>query len=160
MFNLPGQSPNFSKPDDFPLFQTPAPDSALAARRTPYTAIVHIWRKPGVRPKAFQEHHFEKNEMPYLRQIAGDTFPVCHTRLCLKRSEDGDNDAKMVRGEQSGFTFDAVVMLEFTDKDHADRFLALTHEPSHLQMYENHPLVPDRSKSRAILLDTTYVTRP
>jgi len=125
----------------------------------PYTALVHIWRKPGVSPKAFQDH-FEKNEMPYLRQIAGDTFPIKHTRYYLKRAEEEGNEADLVRGEQTDFTFDAVVLLEFTEKEHADRFLERTHEPSHLQMYEDHPLMPDRSKSRAVLLDSIYVTLP
>ncbi|KAI0890810.1 hypothetical protein F4806DRAFT_347872 [Annulohypoxylon nitens] len=122
-----------------------------------YTALVHLYRKPGASPKAFQEY-FEQNEIPVLKKIGGEHFPISHKRLYLKRSEDGDHEATLHRGQQGDFPYDAVVLLEFESQDHCAKFLSLTHEPEHLKTYD-HPLMPDRSKSVSVILDQVYEAR-
>ncbi|KAB8345949.1 hypothetical protein FH972_023001 [Carpinus fangiana] len=124
-----------------------------------YSLIALIRRKPGVKPQEFQDH-FEVNEIPVLRKLAGDTFPLAHQRIYLKRSEEGDNPADVLVGGQEDFPFDAVVLMEFEDKAHADRFFNLAHAEDHIRSFEVHPLMPDRSKSRGVVVSKKYITTP
>lgn len=124
-----------------------------------YSIIALIQRKPTATPKEFQDH-FETNEVPVLKRIGGEDFPLAHTRIYLDRAEDGDHLANVLVGKDSDFPFDAVVLMEFEDKAHADRFFDKAHAPDHLKTFEIHPLMPDRTKSRGVVVSKKYVTTP
>ncbi|KIM94090.1 hypothetical protein OIDMADRAFT_60927 [Oidiodendron maius Zn] len=123
-----------------------------------YTAVVFFSRKPGVSPAAFQEY-FEKNQVPILKKTAGDAFPIKHTRIYLQRSEEGDCPADIIFGNQDDFTFDAIALLEFEDASAGKRFTDATHKPEYLDRFDDVPLLPDRSKRRAALVNKVYETR-
>lgn len=124
----------------------------------PYTALVFFTRKPGTSPKEFQ-HYFENNQVPFLKQSAGDAFPVSHTRIYIKRSEEGDNPAEVLVGSQDQFNFDGIALMEFEDAADGKRFTDATHQPETLAKFENNPNLPDRTKARAVVVDQIYVTK-
>ncbi|KAF3771162.1 hypothetical protein M406DRAFT_354713, partial [Cryphonectria parasitica EP155] len=121
-----------------------------------YTGLVHLYRKPEASPKAFQEY-FEQNEIPILKAIGGEHFPISHKRIYLKRSEEGNRELELHSGKQEDFPYDAVVLMEFESKEHATKFLSMTHEPEHLKAFD-HPLMPDRTKSVSVIIDRIYET--
>lgn len=127
----------------------------------PYSALVLFSRKPGVSPKEFEEY-FESHQVPHLKSTAGEGFPVTHTRVYLQRSEEGPDFKAVIlpnRGSESDFPFDGLAIMEFEHKAHADLFLERTHTDEQLSKFQGNPLLPDRTKARAVMVSGVYVTK-
>jgi hypothetical protein len=123
-----------------------------------YGVLVCFSRKEGVSPAEFQSY-FESHQIPLLKETAGDAFPVSHTRMYLKRSEDGDCAADVLRGTQDDFKFDGVVLMQFADEAHFQKFIDTTHTDEQLNRFMENPKLPDRSKAMGVLLSNIYVTK-
>lgn len=107
-----------------------------------YGVLVYFSRKGGVSSAVFQSY-FESHRIPVLKRTAGDTFPVSHTRMHLKRSEDGNCDTDMLRGMQDNFKFDGVVLMQFEDEAHFRRFIDTTNAEEQLDRFMEEPTLPD-----------------
>ncbi|KAI1741712.1 EthD domain-containing protein [Xylaria scruposa] len=89
----------------------------------PYSVLIFAYRKPGTMPEQFKAH-YEGIHVPLVRELAGASFPLSHTRRYLHRSENhADSNtarnpstpATVLIGTQNDFDYDAFAELTFED---------------------------------------------
>lgn len=132
----------------------------------PYTILIFAYRKPGTTPEQFRAH-YENTHVPLIRELAGEHFPVSHTRRYVQRApgegegteRNADYPATVLLGSQADFDYDAFAELAFSDATHFQAFFGLTQQPENaarIAADEEHFL--DRSKMPVVVLGETTVT--
>jgi hypothetical protein len=83
------------------------------------SVLIFADRKPGTTPEQFQKHYEEKH-MPLIKELAGDQFPLSHTRRYIQRTEgkgstehNAGYPATILVGEQADFDCDCCAELVF-----------------------------------------------
>jgi hypothetical protein len=111
--------------------------------------LLFAYRKPGTTPEHFY-NYYENVHMKLIKELAGDTFPLSHTRRYVHRTEAAvaaatpDAEAKastsgtvrnagypatVFRGEQADFEYDCCVEIVFEDQAAVQAFTARMAEP-------------------------------
>ncbi|GME48448.1 EthD domain-containing protein [Neofusicoccum parvum] len=85
----------------------------------PYTVLIFAYRKPGLTPEEFK-NHYENVHVPLIKSIAGDKFPLSHTRSYIHRTESKEDQgnsfpATVLAGTQDDFCYDAISEMKFKD---------------------------------------------
>ncbi|OTA92589.1 hypothetical protein M434DRAFT_396357 [Hypoxylon sp. CO27-5] len=113
-------------------------------------------RKAGTTPEVFKAH-YENTHIPLLKQVAGASFPQSHTRHYIHRAE---GQAHVLLGTQGDFDYDVVVELTFADQEAFKAYTAATHSGENgAKISADEDSFLDRSKSRAVILGSTEVTK-
>ncbi|KAF1972134.1 hypothetical protein BU23DRAFT_166488, partial [Bimuria novae-zelandiae CBS 107.79] len=83
----------------FPIF----PNRPMQVKMT-FSLLLFITRKPTLTPAEFKAH-WDNTHVELLKSIAGDKFPLTHTRRYIARTEDnGTWNAAVIAGTQDDFT--------------------------------------------------------
>ncbi|KAI8962038.1 EthD domain-containing protein [Daldinia sp. FL1419] len=132
-----------------------------------FTILFFATRKPGVSPEEFKEN-FENVQMPLLREVSGEHFPLSHTRRYIRRTEgegkgttrNASTPAQVLVGSQADFDYDVVSQLVFQDAAAFQAFMAFAHTPEKAaRVVANEELFMDRAQTRAVVLGATEVTK-
>ncbi|KAI0900632.1 EthD domain-containing protein [Annulohypoxylon nitens] len=122
----------------------------------PFSVLFLATRKAGTTPEAFKEH-YENTHIPLIKSVAGSAFPVTHTRHYIHRAE---GQAHVLLGTQGDFDYDVVVELAFADQAAFQAYAAATHSgDAQAKISADEESFIDRSKSRAVILGSTEVTK-
>lgn len=70
----------------------------------PFTIVLFAWRKPNTSPAEFK-HHYETTHLPLLKSIAGERFPLTHTRHYIQRTSGDNADSDMSNDTHPAVTF-------------------------------------------------------
>lgn len=96
----------------------------------PYTLVLLVTRKAGLTPTEFK-NHWESIHIPLLKAIAGNDFPLSHTRHYTEHKSDTSSwyppETRKFSGPDN-FEFDALAVLTFANKAHWERFLVKSME--------------------------------
>lgn len=88
-----------------------------------FKILLIVYRKPGLTPDEFKQKY--ENHVQLVKRLAGDDFPLSHTRRYIARTvvDEADGDgvnaktpATVIIGSQDAFPYDAVAELTFTDQ--------------------------------------------
>ncbi|KAI1371359.1 hypothetical protein F4677DRAFT_313571 [Hypoxylon crocopeplum] len=98
--------------------------------------LMLIYRRPDLTPNQFRKH-YEEIHMPLTREVAGNTFPLSHTRQYIPRSAmPQDSPAGKERylaivagGNPADVQVDCVTELIFRDKEHLQSYFEMPHAP-------------------------------
>ncbi|KAI1774305.1 hypothetical protein F4818DRAFT_419551 [Hypoxylon cercidicola] len=98
--------------------------------------LMLIYRKPDQTPEQFRKH-YEEIHMPLTKDLAGDTFPLSHTRRYIPRpasapdSSTGTKEypAVVLGGNPADVEVDCVTELIFRDKEHMQSYFVLPNAP-------------------------------
>ncbi|KAI0139527.1 hypothetical protein F4776DRAFT_616600 [Hypoxylon sp. NC0597] len=98
--------------------------------------LMLVYRRPDLTPEQFRKH-YEEIHMPLTREVAGDTFPLSHTRRYIPRSAtpqdttDGKEKypAIVAGGNPADVQVDCVTELIFRDKEHLQSYFEMPHAP-------------------------------
>ncbi|KAI2621590.1 hypothetical protein GGR54DRAFT_599089 [Hypoxylon sp. NC1633] len=98
--------------------------------------LMLIYRNPAMTPEEFQRH-YEEIHMPEFLKVAGDTFPLSHTRRYIPRSAKPQDSsagkepypAVVIGGNQADAQIDCVTELIFRDREHMQSYFELPHAP-------------------------------
>ncbi|KAI1454129.1 EthD domain-containing protein [Annulohypoxylon moriforme] len=122
----------------------------------PFSVLFLATRKAGTTPESFKEH-YETVHIPLLKSAAGAAFPQTHTRHYIHRAE---GQAHVLLGTQGDFDYDVVVELAFADQAAFQAYAAATHSgDAQAKISADEESFIDRSKSRAVILGSTEVTK-
>ncbi|KAJ5092971.1 hypothetical protein N7456_008832 [Penicillium angulare] len=118
--------------------------------------LLFAYRKPGLSPLQFKTH-YEDIHVPLIKSLAGDDFPVLHSRRYLHRGNDlNDNNeypATVFVGDQDSFKYDAICELVFNSQEAMERFRDKTGTPEAKAALEEDELkFLDRTKLKIVLL--------
>lgn len=89
-----------------------------------HSLLLFASRKPGTTPEQFQTYYEEKH-IHLIKELAGDDFPLSHTRRYVHRTEvqgkgsterNPDHPASVFVGEQADFDYDCCSELIFADE--------------------------------------------
>ncbi|KAI6080829.1 hypothetical protein F4821DRAFT_265511 [Hypoxylon rubiginosum] len=98
--------------------------------------LMLIYRKPDLNPEQFRKH-YEEIHMPLTKDLAGETFPLSHTRRYIPRptpapdasSGTGEYPAIVLGGNPADVGVDCVTELIFRDKEHMQSYFVLPDAP-------------------------------
>lgn len=131
-----------------------------------HTVLIFAYRKPGSTPEQFRAH-YEGKHVPLVKEIAGEHFPLSHTRRYIHRSEgtgegterNAKYPATVLLGSQVDFDYDAFAELTFTDVTHFQNFFAATQQPENAaRIAADEENFLDRSKMPVVVLGETVST--
>lgn len=131
-----------------------------------YSVLIFAYRKPGTTPEQFRSH-YEGVHVPLVKEIAGEHFPLAHTRRYLHRSEgtgegterNANHPATVLMGSQADFDYDAFAELSFTDLAHFQTFFGITQQPENAaRIAADEEQFLDRSKMPVVVLGETVST--
>ncbi|KAI1099713.1 EthD domain-containing protein [Jackrogersella minutella] len=121
-----------------------------------FSVLFLATRKAGTTPEAFKAH-YEGTHIPLLKELAGANFPQTHTRYYIHRAE---GQAHVLLGTQGDFDYDVAVQLTFADQAGFQAYAAATHSgDAAAKISADEDSFLDRSKSRAVILGSTEVTK-
>ncbi|KAI0424466.1 EthD domain-containing protein [Xylaria sp. FL1042] len=134
----------------------------------PYSVLIFAYRKPGTTPNQFKAH-YEGVHVPLIRDLAGASFPLSHTRRYLHRSEnqtDGNTarnpstPATVLLGTQDDFDYDAITELTFEDAAAFQTFFGLMQQPEiAAKIAADEETFLDRTRMPVVVLGDTTETR-
>lgn len=124
-----------------------------------FSFLLFITRKPSLSPDEFKTH-WDTKHVELLRTIAGEHFPLTHTRRYIARtSHDGNWPASILVGAQEDFTYDGIAELVFPNEAAFRAFFAVVSEPeAAAQIAEDEEAFIVREKMKAVVLGDTSVT--
>jgi hypothetical protein len=97
-----------------------------------FRVLLFIYRKPGLSFEWFRSA-YENVHVPLVRSMAGDLFPIQHTRRYISRiAADTDSDetvAEVVSGEAGSVPYDAITEMVFNSRQHFQDFSAVLMTP-------------------------------
>jgi hypothetical protein len=96
-----------------------------------FSLLLFATRRPDLSPEEFKAH-WETKHVPLIKSIAGDQFPISHTRTYLARPAQAENatwPAAVLVGSQEDFAYDGFAELVFPDEAAFKSFFALVSEP-------------------------------
>ncbi|KAK3202101.1 hypothetical protein GRF29_161g156383 [Pseudopithomyces chartarum] len=125
----------------------------------PFKLLLFITRKPTVSPAEFKDH-WDNKHVALLKSIAGDKFPLTHTRNCISRTEDnGTWPANVIVGTQEDFSYDGIAELVFENEAAFKTFFAIISESeAAARIAADEEVFAVREKFKAIVLGETSVT--
>ncbi|TGJ85979.1 hypothetical protein E0Z10_g2772 [Xylaria hypoxylon] len=133
-----------------------------------YSVIVFAYRKPGTTPEQFKAHS-EGSHVPLIREIAGPTFPLSHTRRYLHRTEkqtstntvsNANTPATVLIGSQAEFDYDSFAELTFEDESACQAFFGVMQQPGNAaRIAADEEKFLDRARLTAVVLGDTTETR-
>jgi hypothetical protein len=126
----------------------------------PFIVLLFFSRKAGISPEDFKAH-FEKNHIPLIQSLAGNAFPVKHTRMYITREADanGDYPAQVIMGKQEDFDYDAIAQMEFEDAAAFYSFIGSRKDKDILRaLEEDDEKFSDPTKTKAVVLGEICVT--
>ena len=125
----------------------------------PYTVILFVTRKPGLSISDFQ-HHWENVNIPLLKHMTGEDFPLAHTRHYVERDTSlPASPANVLKGSQEDFGYDAVTIWTFADQGHWERFKGKwKHGEVHEALERDENAWMDKSKLKAVVVGDTRST--
>jgi hypothetical protein len=87
--------------------------------------LLFITRKPTLTPAEFQSH-WDTKHVELLKSIAGDAFPLTHTRHYIRRTaHDSSWPAAVLVGTQEDFTYDGIAELVFPSEAAFQTFFSI-----------------------------------
>ena len=124
-----------------------------------FTFLLFITRKPTLSPDEFRSH-WDTIHVELLRSIAGEHFPMTHTRRYIARTnQDGAWPASILVGAQEDFTYDGIAELVFPDEAAFHKFFAIVSEPeAAARIAADEEAFIVREKMKAVVLGETSVT--
>ncbi|ROW11983.1 hypothetical protein VPNG_05169 [Cytospora leucostoma] len=131
-----------------------------------YSVLIFAYRKPGTTPEQFRAH-YEGSHVPLVKEIAGEHFPLSHTRRYLHRTEskvedterNANSPATVLSGTQAEFDYDAIAELTFADAGAFQTFFGLVQQPENAaRIAADEEKFLDRSKVPVVVLGETLVT--
>ncbi|KAI1406383.1 hypothetical protein F4819DRAFT_441425 [Hypoxylon fuscum] len=98
--------------------------------------LMLIYRKPDLTPAEFRKH-YEDVHMPLTKKVAGDTFPLSHTRRYIPRATTPQDLSAttekyppvVLGGNPADVGVDCVTELVFRDKKHMQLYFEMPHSP-------------------------------
>jgi hypothetical protein len=106
-------------------------NSAPQSIKMSFRFLLFVTRRPDLSPEAFKTH-WETKHVELIKAIAGDQFPISHTRTYLARPAQAENatwPAAVLVGSQEDFSYDGFAELVFPDEAAFKSFFALVSEP-------------------------------
>jgi hypothetical protein len=106
-------------------------NSAPQSIKMSFSLLLFATRRPDLSPEEFKAH-WETKHVPLIKSIAGDQFPISHTRTYLARPAQAENatwPAAVLVGSQEDFAYDGFAELVFPDEAAFKSFFALVSEP-------------------------------
>jgi len=121
-----------------------------------YRILLLVYRKPGTTPEEFKAH-YEGIHVPLERALAGEYYPLSHTRRYIDRApgraDNGETErnaqypASIIMGTQADFDFDAISELTFEDQAAFQSFFDFMTQPENAaKLAADEELFLDRSK--------------
>jgi hypothetical protein len=93
------------------------------------TILLFITRKPTITPAEFKTH-WDTKHVELLKSIAGENFPLTHTRHYIARQpENGSWPAVILIGAQEDFSYDGIAELVFPDESALQTFFGIMSAP-------------------------------
>ncbi|KAL9061584.1 MAG: hypothetical protein Q9162_000116 [Coniocarpon cinnabarinum] len=121
------------------------------------TLTMMIARKPGLTFQQFQDH-VENVHVPLLKSLAGDTFPIAHTRYYTQRNEK--DEAVTFVGKPELVNFDCYAQLTFRDNQHQGNFFATMMAPeTYAKLQEDDAKFSDGNAFRNLPVSGPFETR-
>ncbi|KAF2705618.1 hypothetical protein K504DRAFT_460331 [Pleomassaria siparia CBS 279.74] len=125
-----------------------------------FIVLLYITRKPTLTPSEFR-HHWDTQHVQLLKSIAGEDFPITHTRHYIARPTEvnGAWQAAVLLGGQEDFSYDGIAELVFEDEDAFHTFFASVSAPeAAASIAEDEDRFIVREKTRAVVAGETSVT--
>ncbi|KAK7757120.1 hypothetical protein SLS62_000667 [Diatrype stigma] len=132
-----------------------------------HTVLIFAYRKPGTTPEQFKTH-YEGTHVPLVKELAGEHFPLSHTRRYIHRTEgqgaterNAKNPATVLIGEQVDFDYDAFAELTFADVPSFQTFMGIMQKPENAaRIAADEELFLDRSRCRRMGLQCVLASTP
>lgn len=98
--------------------------------------------------------------MPLLKSIVGEDFPLSHTRHYVDLDlNGGSHPLHPPFGAPDNFTYDAIAVFTFINKDHWDRFVAKCKQPdASRRLSEDDEKFQDYKKLKPVFIEDTKST--
>lgn len=127
-----------------------------------FTFFLFITRKPTLTPTEFKTH-WDTVHIPLLQSIAGEDFPISHTRHYIARPPqqniDGTWPAAVLVGGQEDFPYDGIAELVFENEKAFQRFMGKVSEPeAAARIAADEEMFGVREAMRAVVKAGTSVT--
>jgi hypothetical protein len=124
-----------------------------------FSFLLFITRKPTLSPAEFKTH-WDTKHIELLKAIAGDAFPLTHTRRYIARTNQNDAwPAAVLVGAQQDFTYDGIAELVFPDEAAFQTFFGVVSEPgAAARIAADEEAFIVRGEMRAVVLGETAVT--
>jgi hypothetical protein len=122
--------------------------------------LLFITRKPTLTPAEFQSH-WDTKHVELLKSIAGDAFPLTHTRHYIRRTaHDSSWPAAVLVGTQEDFTYDGIAELVFPSEAAFQTFFSIVSAPeAAARIAADESTFIIREQMKAVVLGETSVTR-
>lgn len=127
----------------------------------PYSILIFAYRLPSLTPSEFRSH-WENSHIPLVKSIAGNHFPLSHTRRYIHRGVGGDDNshpASVLVGTQQDFEYDGIAELMFEDENAFQTFFGIITQPeAAAKIAEDEEKFLDRKRMTAVVVGETTVT--
>ena len=131
-----------------------------------YRILLLAYRKPGTTPEEFKAH-YEGTHMPLVRALAGEHYPLSHTRRYIHRApgrgeteRNAQYPASIIMGTQADFDFDAISELTFEDQAAFQSFFDFMTQPENAaKLAADEELFLDRSKMPIVIVGDCIETK-
>lgn len=137
-----------------------------------YSILIYAFRKAGTTPEQFREH-YENSHVPLVKEIAGEHFPLSHTRRYLHRTKtsnaeggggggterNADYPATVLFGNQADADYDAFAELTFADVAAFQTFFGICSQPENqARIQADEAKFLDSAKMTIVVVGETTVT--
>ena len=121
--------------------------------------LLFITRKPTLSPVEFKTY-WDTKHVELLKAIAGEHFPLTHTRHYIARTNQNDSwPAAVLVGAQEDFTYDGIAELVFPDEAAFQTFMGIVSEPeAAARIAADEEIFAVRENVKAVVLGETSVT--
>ncbi|KAL5049299.1 hypothetical protein BDW71DRAFT_204562 [Aspergillus fruticulosus] len=114
-----------------------------------FTVLIFVTCRRDLTPSEFH-NHWEYEHIPLLQRLAGQTFPVSHTRHYLQQP------VTPLVGDSADLTYDAFAVVQFASKAAFEEFVPVMSSP---EVVEDEDRFTDRGRMKAVVLEDVRYTR-
>ncbi|ORX94172.1 EthD domain-domain-containing protein [Clohesyomyces aquaticus] len=132
----------------------------MQTRAMTFSFLLFITRKPTISPEEFKTY-WDTKHVELLKSIAGDNFPLTHTRHYIARPAEtnGSWPAAILIGSQDDFTYDGIAELVFPDESAFQTFFGIVSAPeAAAKIAADEETFIVREKMKAVVMGETSVT--
>ncbi|KAI0912143.1 EthD domain-containing protein [Ustulina deusta] len=132
------------------------------------SVLIFAYRELGTTPEQFKAH-YEGSHVPLVRELAGASFPLSHTRRYLHRTQNQSDSntarnpstpATVLIGTQDDFDYDAIAELTFEDAAAFQTFFSLMQQPENAaKIAADEDKFLDRTRMPVVVLGDITETR-